>query len=419
VPTVNDRPVHLIVSEDLERSRLTVFFRLLLVIPHLIWLALWGIAAGVAVIVNWFATLFAGQSPAGLHNFLAAYIRYAIHVGAYLLLAAEPFPDFLGKPGYPVDVEIAPPRPQNRWKVGFRIILAIPATLIAGALISGSARTYGVNYGLGLASVAAVLGWFAALAQARLPRGLRDAIAYALSYSAQLDAYLFLLTDRYPDSDPQTALPNLPVRGDPIGLEVSDDLRRTRLTVFFRLLLAIPHLIWLALWAIVAFFAAIANWFATLAGGASPDSLHGFLAAYVRYQTHVYAYLFLIADPFPGFMGQVGSYPVELVIEGPRPQDRWKVGFRIFLAIPALLLNSAYSSLLLVVGLLGWFASLANARMPLGMRNAGALALRYAAQTNGYLSLLTDAYPYSGPFQRAPVAPAPSAPLPPLSEPSV
>jgi hypothetical protein len=26
--------------------------------------------------------------------------------------------------------------------------------------------------------------------------------------------------------------------------------------------------------------------------------LHRFLAAYVRYQTHVYAYLFLIADPF-------------------------------------------------------------------------------------------------------------------------
>jgi uncharacterized membrane protein YfbV (UPF0208 family) len=415
---VNDRPIHLIVSDDLERSRLTVFFRLLLAIPHLIWLGLWGIAAGVAVIVNWFATLFAGQSPDGLHNFLAAYVRYAIHVGAYLLLAAEPFPDFLGKPGYPVDVEIAPPQPQNRWKVGFRIVLAIPALLIAGALTSGSARTYGVSYSYGLASAAAFFGWFAALAQARLPRGLRDAIAYALSYSAQLDAYLFLLTDRYPDSDPQTALANLPVRtGDPIQLELTDDLQRSRLTVFFRLLLVIPHLIWLALWAIVAFFAAIANWFATLAGGVSPGSLHRFLASYVRYQNHVYAYLFLIADPFPGFTGQAGSYPVDLVIEGPRQQNRWKVGFRTVLAIPALMLNSAYGGVLVVVGLLGWFAALANARMPLGLRNAGALAQRYAAQTNGYLLLLTDAYPYSGPFERAPVAP--SAPLPPLSEPSV
>jgi hypothetical protein len=415
---VNDRPVHLIVGDDLERSRLTVFFRLILVIPHLIWLSLWGIAAGVALIVNWFATLIVGQSPDGLHDFLAAYIRYAIHVGAYLLLAAEPFPDFLGKPGYPVDVEIAPPRPQNRWKVGFRIVLAIPALLIAGALVSGSARTYGANYGLGLASVAAVLGWFVALAQARLPRGLRDAIAYALSYSAQVDAYLFLLTDRYPDSDPKTALAELPARSDPIDLDVRDDLARSRVTVFFRLILAIPHLIWLILWSILAYIAAIANWFATLAAGVSPEALHSFLAAYVRYQNHVYAYLFLIADPFPGFTGAAGSYPVEPVIEGPRPQNRWKVGFRIVLVIPAALLDSAYGSLLVLVGLFGWFASLANARMPLGMRNAGALALRYAAQTNGYALLLTDAYPYSGPTRSAPVASPASAPSQPFSGPS-
>ena len=93
---MNERPVHLIVRDDLLRSRLTVFFRLLLAIPHLIWLSLWGTVALVAVLVNWFATLIAGQSPQGLHNFLAAYVRYAIHVGAYLFLVANPFPDFTG-----------------------------------------------------------------------------------------------------------------------------------------------------------------------------------------------------------------------------------------------------------------------------------------------------------------------------------
>ncbi len=405
---MNDRPVHLIVSDDMERSRLTVFFRLLLAIPHLIWLSLWGVVAGVAVIVNWFATLFAGKSPEGLHNFLAAYIRYAIHVGAYLFLGANLFPDFTGKPGYPVDVEIAPPQPQNRWKVGFRIVLAIPALLIAGTLTSLSGRTFGGGYNSGLIGVVALLGWFVALAQARLPRGLRDAIAYALSYSAQLDAYLFLLTDRYPNSDPQTALPDVPSRpDDPIRLDVSDDLVRSRLTVFFRLLLAIPHIIWLILWGIVAYLAAVVNWFATLFRGTSPDSLHSFLAAYIRYQTHVYAYVSLVANPFPGFTGKQGSYSVEPQIEGPREQNRWKVGFRLFLAVPAVLLNSAYGGLLGIVAFLGWFASLANGRMPLGMRNAGALALRYAAQANGYVLLLTDRYPYSGP----------TAMKPPLTEP--
>ena len=122
-------------------------------------------------------------------------------------------------------------------------MLAIPALMIAGALTSGSARTYGANYSYGLAGVAALLAWFAALAQARMPRGLRDAIAYGLSYSAQLDAYLFLLTDRYPNSDPQTAFAGLPARAsDPIRLEVGAGLERSRLTVFFRLILAIPHI---------------------------------------------------------------------------------------------------------------------------------------------------------------------------------
>jgi hypothetical protein len=417
---VNDRPVHLIVSDDRSRSRASVFFRLLLAIPHLIWLILWGIVASLAVIVNWFATLIRGKSPDGLHDFLAAYIRYAIHVWAYLLLAAEPFPDFLGEPGYPVDVTIAPSQPQNRWKVLFRIVLAIPAVLISGALVSGSARTYGVNYGYGLAMGAAFLGWFAALAQARLPRGLRDAIAYGLSYSAQIDAYLFVLTDVYPDSNPRTALADLPVRGGhPIELEVSDDLARSRLTVLFRLLLAIPHLIWLGLWGIAALVAVIASWFATLAGGASPPALHRFLAAYLRQQNHVYAYLLLVAEPFPGFTGQAGSYPVDPRIEGPRAQNRWKVLFRVFLALPAILLNSAYGSLLLVVALLGWFACLATGAMPLGLRNAGALALRYGAQTNGYLLLLTDSYPYSGPLAPAPDVPTPAAVAQPLPEPAL
>ncbi|HEV7938027.1 MAG TPA: DUF4389 domain-containing protein [Solirubrobacteraceae bacterium] len=417
---MNGRPVQLIVSDDLGRSRLTVFFRLLLAVPHLIWLGLWGILASVAVVVNWFATLIAGRSPDVLHDFLAAYIRYAIHVGAYVLLAAEPFPDFLGKPGYPVDVTIAASQPQNRWKVGFRFVLAIPALIIGSALVSGSARSYGFNYSYGLAGIAAFLGWFVAIAQARLPRGLRDLVTYGLSYSAQLDAYLFLLTDVYPDSNPLTALSDLPVRAaDPIELELDAGLERSRLTVFFRLLLAIPHLIWLTLWALVAYLAVIVNWFATLVGGVSPLVLHRFLAAYVRYQNHVYAYLFLIADPFPGFTGQAGSYPVEAHIEDPRPQNRWKVFFRLFLGLPAFLLASAYGSLLWAVAFLGWFAGLAGGRMPVGMRNAGALALRYTAQTNGYALLLTDAYPYSGPVAPPADGSAPTVVAQPLPEPTL
>ena len=55
---------------------------------------------------------------------------------------------------------------------------------------------------------------------------------------------------------------------------------------------------------------AVLNWFATLFAGRSPQWLHRFLAAYLRYANHVYAFLYLIANPFPGFVGKRGSYPL-------------------------------------------------------------------------------------------------------------
>jgi hypothetical protein len=413
---VNESPVRLVISDDLRRGHGSSFFRGWLALPLFAWLALWSIAAFFVAIVNWVATLIRGRSPAPLHSFLSRYVRYATHVYAYLNLAAEPLPNFDGKPGYRIDVEIDPPSSQNRWSVAFRIVLALPALLLVTALVGSGPNinalpSTGFNLGgASLLGAAAVLSWFVAVFTGRVPRGLRDAIAYTLSYGAQFWAYLLLLTDRYPNSDPQVAIGELPSRSDPVGLLVSDDLRRSRLTVFFRLLLVLPHLVWLTLWAICAYVAAIVNWFATLILGASPQALHRFLAAYVRYQSHVYAYLLLIANPFPGFVGRARSYTVEPTIELPRSQNRWTVFFRAVLALPALLLGVAYGGVLLVVALLGWFASLARGRMPQGMRNAGVLALRYSAQLNAYGLLLTDVYPYSGPVVQggALAAPAPS-----------
>ncbi len=193
-----------------------------------------------------------------------------------------------------------------------------------------------------------------------MPRGLRDLIAYGLSYGAQLWAYLLLLTDRYPSSDPLTAIGPLPAREDPVQLKTLDDLRRSRLTVFFRLLLALPHLVWLSLWGVAALLAAIVNWLATLVAGTSPRPLHRFLAAYMRYQLHVTAYLHLIGNPFPGFTGSEESYPIELRIADRARQNRWSVLFRSLLALPALLIASAYGSLVLTVAFLAWFAALIN-----------------------------------------------------------
>jgi hypothetical protein len=181
-----EHPIRLTLSDDLKRNRLTVAFRLILAIPHLIWLTLWGIVVYFAVIISWFATLFGGQTPLGLHNFIAQYLRYATHVHGYLLFLGDPYPGFMGDQPYQVDVTIAPPAPQNRWVTGFRIILAIPAVIVYEIL----------SY---LIFVVAIISWFAILFTGAIPLGLRNLSAWVVRFGAQTNGYVWLLTDRYPD----------------------------------------------------------------------------------------------------------------------------------------------------------------------------------------------------------------------------
>ena len=140
-----------------------------------------------------------------LHRFLGAYVRYAAHVVAYVTLAAEPVPGFTGRAGsYPVDVEIDPPGRQNRWMTGFRLFLALPAILLADTMVGlrHERRRAARRSSGGVAATAAFLGWFACVVARPHAEGLRDLVAYAIGYSAQVTGYLLLLTDRYPNSDP-------------------------------------------------------------------------------------------------------------------------------------------------------------------------------------------------------------------------
>jgi hypothetical protein len=418
-----EHPIRLVVrDEELRRSRLTVFFRLLLAIPHFVWLTLWGTAASIVSFILWLAILIEGKAPTSLHDFVAGYLRYATQLSAYLFLAANPYPGFRGRPGYPVGVEIDPPARQSRWSALVRLLLALPAILLSSALGAGftwsaSGGFYAIFVALaassGVAGSAAFIAWFAILVLGREPRGLRDVTAYALGYGAQTGAYALLLTGRYPNSDPALAEHFTDLPEHPVQIVVTDDLGRPRLTVFFRLLLAIPHFAWITIWFVAVLFAAIAAWFVALVTGRVPSALHRFLAAYVRYAMHVIAYVYLVGRRFPGFTGRAGSYGIDLEIEPPGRQSRWKTLFRVFLAFPALILASALGTVAFVVGFLGWWYALVRGRMPEGLRNLGAACLRYSAQTYAYLLLVTDRYPYGAPVLEGRRAPEPED-VPPL-----
>ncbi len=194
--------------------------------------------------------------------------------------------------------------------------------------------------------------------------------------------------------DPERATTSEPGADHPVHLVVTDDLRRSRLTVFFRLILAIPHLFWALVWGLAVLFVVIIAWFAALIKGRVPDGMHNFLARYLIYTTRLTGYTNLLANPYPPFHGRPGvSYPIDLHVDPPQPQARWTILLRLLLGIPAMILAYVFQQVLGIIAFISWFVCLFSGRMPKGLRDLGAYCLRYRQQTYGYLMFVTKRYP--------------------------
>ena len=96
---------------------------------------------------------------------------------------------------------------------------------------------------------------------------------------------------------------------------------------------------------------------------------------------------------FARFTGTQGTYPIDLEVDPPEQQNRLTVFFRSILAIPALLLANILSNLSQLLAVFSWFVALVTGRVPEGLRNFAALALRFETQTYAYVMLLTGHYP--------------------------
>jgi hypothetical protein len=83
-----------VVDPAAPRNRLSVFFRILIVIPNLIVFGFVMVAWMVATIVAWFTIVIAGSYPAALYNFSVGALRWSIRLEAYLLLLVDDYPPF-------------------------------------------------------------------------------------------------------------------------------------------------------------------------------------------------------------------------------------------------------------------------------------------------------------------------------------
>ena len=191
-----------------SQRRWTVLIRLILVIPQAVVVAVLGIVAYLVAIIGWFAALVLGRLPAWAADYLTGWLHAWARLAAYIWLLTDRYPPFsMSDAGYPVRLAAAPGR-LNRFAVFFRIILVIPAGLVAGFATQG------------LSTIALFVIWLIVLISGRMPDPLHQAIAAILRLQARYYGYLLLLTGTYPwwglfGDKLDTAAPALPAAGSP------------------------------------------------------------------------------------------------------------------------------------------------------------------------------------------------------------
>jgi hypothetical protein len=181
----------------------------------------------------------------------------------------------------------------------------------------------------------------------------------------------------------------------PVSFESDFALQRNRLTTFFRWLVAIPHFVFGYVYAIVAFVAVIAAWFAIVFTGQYPPALYNFVAGFVRFYVRLMGYITLLTDQYPPFDGgEHPEYPVRVNFAGPLPEyNRLKTGLRFIFAIPLMVLRYVMGLLLEVVAFGSWVVILLTGQQPKGLQELLVLGESYTARSDAYLFLLTETYP--------------------------
>jgi hypothetical protein len=207
---------------------------------------------------------------------------------------------------HPVDVTVAPAlTSRNRLTCAFRPILALPHLILVGGPVAFAMTWLGGSNGerfdwsagggvLGaVAVVIAIIAWFAIVFGARFPEQLWNLAAMYMRWRVRAVAYLALLRDEYPpfgEGDYPASLRHTPPAGD-----------RDRLTVAFRVILVLPHLVVLWMLGFAWAIATVIAWFAILFTGNHPRVLFDFAVGVLRWSTRVEVYLLLLRDEYPPF----------------------------------------------------------------------------------------------------------------------
>ena len=179
-----------------------------------------------------------------------------------------------------------------------------------------------------------------------------------------------------------------------VTLKLDGNQPQRRWTVALRIILAIPHWLFLALLSLVAFVVIFFAWFAVLFTAHMPRGMGDLLRRILQYQTRVQAYgQLLLTDRYPPWDVGPAEYPVELDVDDPPRFNRAAVLFRFFLQLPAFLLLQLVTSGLAVILVVVWLITLVSGRLPDGAYLAFASILRFQQRVYAFMGMLTSEYP--------------------------
>jgi hypothetical protein len=186
---------------DRKLNRLTTFFRIFMVIPIAIILALlvgmstnWGNggwnaqygAAGLVVIPTILMLLFRKKYPRWWFDWNLALIKFSTRVYAYILLLRDEYPSTDEEQSVHIDILYPNAQELSRGLPLVKWIMAIPHYIV---LIFLSIAVW----------VITIIAWFAILITGRYPRDMFNFVVDVYRWSLRVAAYAFLLvTDKYP-----------------------------------------------------------------------------------------------------------------------------------------------------------------------------------------------------------------------------
>lgn len=168
------------------RSRLRVFFRAVLYVPHYVIEYAWRALAQVLAVIQWFVIVFTGRRNQGIWNLQCAYLGYAARTNSYYGLMYDAWPNIGAEPaGEPTHFSFEYRAEANRLTTFFRIFWLLPTLIVAIFVLTG-------------ALVCVVLSWFAIVISGKHPRGLFDFLARTHTFMVRITACALLMGDVRP-----------------------------------------------------------------------------------------------------------------------------------------------------------------------------------------------------------------------------